>query len=138
MIAALIFVVSIAAFFQFFLFYTRSVLAASSKHALSENLREITGIDGQVVQAGHFGRLVQLAELCPGPGNDAMGIRAVRGYFSGLCLLLSVVPRLPSGLTARATAWIERERDSCAYFAATTLDQRMAYSRALLSSDARS
>lgn len=138
MIAALIFVVSIAAFFQFFLFYTRSVLAASSKHALSESVREITGIDGQVVPATHFGRLVQLAELCPGPGNDAMGIRAVRTYFGGLCVLLSVSPRLPGGLTAKASAWIERERQACAYFAATTLDQRMAYSRALLSSDTSS
>ncbi|HEV2385703.1 MAG TPA: hypothetical protein VGS20_00465 [Candidatus Acidoferrales bacterium] len=138
MIAALILVVSVAAFFQFFLFYTRSLLAGARHFALSENVLEIIGIDGQMVQPAQFGRLLQLVELCPGPGNDDMGIRAVRTYFGGLGLLLSVVPRLPSGWIARAAAWIERERQACAYFAAAALDQRMAYSRTLLSNDSGS
>jgi hypothetical protein len=138
MIPALIFVVSMAAFAQFFLFYTRSVLASSRKYALSDNVRDIIGIDGGPVQAGQFGRLLHLVELCPGAGNDAMGIRAVRAYFSGLSLMLSVIPRLPSSFIAKWGGWIERERDACAYFAAFALDQRMAYSRALLTTDARS
>jgi hypothetical protein len=138
MIAALILVVSIAAFVQFFVFYTRSVIAASRKHALSENVREITGLSGQTVQATQFGRLVQLAELCPGSGEDQMGIRAVRAYFAGLGLLLSLMSRSPAGMISKAARWIEQERDACAYFAATALDQRMAYSRSLLSDGAGS
>ena len=138
MIAALIFVVSIAAFIQFFVFYSRSVIAASRKHALSENVREVTGISGEMVEDLQFGRLLQLVELCPGSGSDEMGIRAVRAYFGGLGLLLSLVPQMPSGILARAASWLKQERAACAYFAATALDQRMAYSRTLLSHGARS
>jgi hypothetical protein len=133
MIASLIFVVSIAAFVQFFMFYTRSVIAASRKQALSDNVREITGIRGDMIEAAQFGRLLQLVELCPGSGSDEMGIRAVRAYFKGLGMLLSLTPRMSFGVFAKAEAWLEQERTSCAYFAAITLDQRMAYSRTLLS-----
>lgn len=133
MIASLIFVVSVAAFIQFFVFYSRSVIAASRKQALSDNVREITGISADMVESAQFGRLLQLVELCPGSGSDEMGIRAVRAYFKGLGVLLSLVPQMHAGVFARAAAWIERERTSCAYFAAIALDQRMAYSRTLLS-----
>lgn len=133
MIAALIFVVSIAAFVQFFVFYTRSVIAASRKHSLSDNVREITGISGDMIEATQFGRLLQLVELCPGPGSDTMGIRAVRAYFKSLGLLLAMTPGMPAGILAKTAAWMERERASCAYFAAIALDHRMAYSRTLLS-----
>jgi len=138
MIAALIFVVSIAAFVQFFVFYSRSVIAASRKHALSENVREITGISGEVVEDLQFGRLLQLVELCPGSGSDEMSIRAVRAYFSSLGMLLALMPQMPSGMLSRAAGWLKKERAACAYFAATALDQRMAYSRTLLSHGARS
>jgi hypothetical protein len=138
MIASLIFVVSIAAFIQFFVFYSRSVIAASRKHALSENVREVTGISGEMVEGLQFDRLVQLVELCPGSGSDEMGIRAVRAYFGGLGVLLSLVPQAPAGILARTASWLKQERSACAYFAATALDQRMAYSRTLLSHGARS
>lgn len=133
MIASLILVVSIAVFVQFFVFYTRSLIAASAKHALSESVREIAGITGERVQTDQFARLLQLAEVCPGSGKDEMGIRAVRVYFSMLGLMSAVFARVPSAAIAKAVAWAEGERASCAYFAATALDQRMAYSRALLS-----
>jgi hypothetical protein len=138
MIASLILVVSIAVFVQFFVFYTRSLIAASCKHNLSESVREVTGIAGQRVQTAQFARLLQLVELCPGSGNDEMGIRAVRAYFSILTLMNSLLNRLPSAAIAKAAAWAEGERASCAYFAAAALDQRMAYSRALLSHGAGS
>lgn len=133
MIASLIFVVSIAAFVQFFVFYTRSVIAASRKQAISDNVREITGISSEVIDAAQFGRLLQLVELCPGSGSDTMGIRAVRAYFKGLGLLLAMTPRVSAGAFGKVARWLERERASCAYFAAIALDQRMAYSRTLLS-----
>ena len=134
MIAALILVVSLAAFVQFFVFYTRSLIAASGKLKLSENVREITGLSGQGVEALEFGRLLQLVELCPGSGDDQMGIRAVRAYFNTLSVLLSLLTKMPGGAMASTTEWLNQERASCAYFVATALDQRMAYSRTLLSS----
>lgn len=138
MIGALILVFSVLAFVQFFVFYTRSVIAAARKHELSENVREITGLDGAAVQAGQFGRLLQLVELCPGSGEDQMSLRAVRAYFSGLGLLLAMLPTLPAGAMQAAGNWVRRERDACAYFAVAALDRRMAYSRSLLSSGAGS
>jgi hypothetical protein len=138
MIASLILVVSLAFFVQFFVFYTRSLIAASCKHDLSESVREITGITGQRVQTAQFARLLQLVELCPGSGSDELGIRAVRAYFGGLNLMSSMLTRMPSAAIAKAAAWAEREQASCAYFAATALDQRMAYSRALLSNGSAS
>lgn len=138
MIASLILVVSVAVLFQFFVFYTRSLIAASCKHNLSESVREITGISGQRVQTAQFARLLQLVELCPGSGNDEMGIRAVRAYFGALSLMTALLTRLPSAAISKAAEWMEGERSACAYFAATALDQRMAYSRALLSHGAGS
>ena len=133
MIASLILVFSIAVFVQFFVFYTRSLIAASTKHSLSESVREIAGISGQRVQTAEFARLLQLVELCPGPGNDEMGIRAVRAYFGILSLMTSVLTHLPSAAIAKAAKWTAGERTSCAYFAAAALDQRMTYSRTMLS-----
>lgn len=133
MIASLILVVSVAVFVQFFVFYTRSLIAASCKHSLSESVREITGITGPQVQTAQFARLLQLVELCPVAGNDEMAIRAVRAYFGILSMMKTVLTHLPSTAISKLTAWAEGERASCAYFAATTLDQRMAYSRTLLS-----
>lgn len=138
MIASLILVVSVAVFAQFFVFYTRSLIAASCKHSLSESVREVAGISGQLVQTAQFNRLLQLVELCPGSGNDEMGIRAVRAYFGALTLMTALLARLPSAAMTKVLAWAEGERASCAYFAAIALDQRMAYSRTLLSHGAGS
>ncbi len=132
LMAALIFVVSVVAFGQFFFFYTRSVLAASRRHVLSEHLREVVGLDPAALTGDWFGRMLQLVELCPGSGEDEMGLRAVRAYFSSLSWMRRLLPGRAQGFLARLGEWIERERQACAYFAAVALDQRIAYSRALL------
>jgi hypothetical protein len=128
MIAALILLVSVAALLQFFVSYCRSVIAACSKKELSEQAREVTGIENRLVRGDEFHRLVQLVHLCPEPGDDQNEIRAVRGYF-GLLSLLRVVF---NNLAPAVTKWAERERAGCAYFAAVALDRRIAYSRDLL------
>ncbi len=132
MIAALIFVVSAAALLQFFISYTRSLIASSRKVELSDQVREVTGIDGHPVQAGEFGRLLQLVELCPEPGDDGLGIRAVRTYYS----LLNLVRLAADSLWPRLTSWLQRERESCAYFAAVSLDHRIAFNRELMARQA--
>jgi hypothetical protein len=138
MIASLILVFSIVVFVQFFLLYTRSLIAASRRHLISESVREIAGISGHGVQTAQFARLLHMVALCPGSGDDQMGIRAVRFYFGILSLLSSALTRIPSAAKSKAIEWAENERTSCAYFAAITLDQRMAYSRAMLSHGAGS
>jgi len=71
---------------------------------------------------------VQLAGLCPEPGGDGTNLRAVRCYYR----MLSLLRRVTAALAPRVAGWAEVERQGCAYFAAVTLDRRIAYSRTLL------
>ncbi len=128
MIAALILVISLAALLQFFVSYCRSAIAACSKKELSEQAREVTGIQDHGVAGEEFQRLVQLVGLCPEPGDDRFEIRAVRKYYR----LLSLVRALMRRLAPSVASWAERERAGCAYFAAVALDRRIAHSRDLL------
>ncbi|MGH9715007.1 MAG: hypothetical protein ACRD5M_17060 [Candidatus Acidiferrales bacterium] len=129
MMAALICVISIVAFLQFFVSYCRSVLASSRKVQLSDRVREVAGIDKQNVAAADFQRLLQLVRLCPERGDDQTEIRAVGTYYG----FLHVVGRASNSLIPSVAAWSERERQSCSYFAAVALDRRISYSHDLLS-----
>lgn len=129
MIAALICVVSVAALLQFFISYCRSVLASSRNFTLSEQVREVTGNQDAEFAPNDFGRILQLLRLCPETGDDQGKLRAVGAYFGMMGALggvtQSVVPAL--------AGWAERERRNCSYFAAVTLDRRIARSRDLFS-----
>ncbi|MHB8411105.1 MAG: hypothetical protein ACYDDI_04070 [Candidatus Acidiferrales bacterium] len=128
MIAALICVISIAALLQFFVSYSRSIIAAYRKSDLSEQVREVVGIEGRNVSSDQFGRLVQLIRLCPQKGDDRADLKIVGVYYSMMGALRSTARTI----APRITAWAERERADCAYFVAVALDRRIAYSRDLL------
>ena len=128
MIAALICVISLAAFLQFFVSYCRSVIVASRRVALSEQVRELAGIRSYTVDGDEFHRLRQLLRLCPHRGDDRTEISAVGTYYA----LLSMVRNLSRTLVPRLASWIERERGNCSYFIAVALDRRISYSRSLL------
>jgi hypothetical protein len=127
MIAALICVASIGVLLQFFLVYCRSILAPSRRVALSDRVREVTGISAQEVAPDDFHRLLQLVRLCPERGDDRSEIRAVGTYYR----ILAVVKRIASLAGPQATTWIDHERRDCSYFAAVALDRRISYSRDL-------
>ncbi len=128
MIAALIFVIAVAMFLQFFVSYCRSLIAAYERVELSEQAREVTGISNRQVSGQDFRRLLQLVHMCPEPGDDSKEIGAVRAYFKLLTLARAVVMKIAPVLEQR----MERERESCAYFAAVALDRRIAHSRGLM------
>ncbi|HEY0704664.1 MAG TPA: hypothetical protein VGD60_17960 [Candidatus Acidoferrales bacterium] len=127
MIAALICVASIGVFLQFFLVYCRSILAPSRRVALSDRVKEVTGIASQEVAPDDFHRLLQLVRLCPERGDDRSEIRAVGTYYR----ILAVVKRIAILGGPRAADWIDHERRDCSYFAAVALDRRISYSRDL-------
>ena len=127
MIAALICVISVALFLQFFVWYCRANLAASRAVALSDRVREVTGIADQEVGADDFNRLLQLVRLCPERGDDQSEIRAVGTYYG----LLAVLNRISRPIAGGVAAWTEQERKSCSYFAAVALDRRISHSRDL-------
>jgi len=132
MIAALIFVISFLTLLQFFVSYSRSLIAESQGHELSEQAREICGLTAKTVAGEQFRRLLALIALCPEPGGDGFEIRAVALYFR----LLGLVRILFSWAIPSAVPWIEAERGGCAYAAAVALDRRIAYNRMMMTQQA--
>lgn len=129
MIAGLIFVISSLTLLQFFVSYSRSLLAASRSHQLSDQTREICGLTAKTVRASQFPRLLRLIDLCPEHGGDGFQVRVVHLYFRLLGLAHTMFRRaIPS-----ATQWIDAERGGCAYAVAVALDRRIAYSRTMMS-----
>jgi hypothetical protein len=121
-------VVAVAMFLQFFVSYCRSLIAAYERVDLSEQAREVTGITNREVSGQDFARLLQLVRMCPEPGDDSKEIGAVRAYFKILTLARTIFRSIAPSLDER----VERERGSCAYFAAVALDRRIAHSRGLM------
>lgn len=127
MMAALIFAVSVVTLLMFFVSYCRSLTAASSRHALSKEVRDVTGIDS-LASGRDFARVIQLLQLCPERPEDRLGLRAVGYYFELLNLLQKSLARI----TPSIESWTEQERAGCANFAVVALDRRIAFSREIL------
>jgi hypothetical protein len=132
MIAAMIFVISFLTLLQFFVSYSRSLIAASRGHELSEQAREICGLTAKTVGGDQFRRLLALIALCPEPGGDSFQVRVVALYFH----LLGLVQILLNRAIPSAAPWIEAERGGCAYAAAVVLDRRIAYNRMMVAQQA--
>lgn len=127
MMAALIFVASLATLWMFFVSYCRSLMAASSRHPLSAEVRDVTGIH-EVASAGDYRRVMQLLELCPERQEDRTGLQAVSIYHSFLTLTRTMF----AWMTPALRSWADHEQACCAYFAAVALDRRIAHNRELL------
>jgi hypothetical protein len=132
MIAFLIFGVSVFTLLQFFVSYSRSLIAESRGHELSEQTREICGLTAEPVTVDQFQRLQQLIALCPEPGGDGFKVRAVALYFH----LVGLAHVLLSWAIPSAAQWSVTERGGCAYAAAVALDRRIACSRMMLARQA--
>jgi hypothetical protein len=127
MMATLIFVFSFAALLQFFVSYCRSLIAASSRRALSPDVQDVIGITRSAT-GEDFERVMQFLHLCPERREDRNGIQAIGAYFR----LLGAVGKTVGKIIPSLRAWTESERSQCAYFAAVALDRRIAYSRDML------
>jgi len=128
MIAALLFMISLVTLLQFFDFYSHALIAESSAHTLSDQTREICGIEPRKLAGEHFLRLAELITLCPEPGGDGGKVMVVSAYFH----LLNFVRRIFMWAIPFAAAWIEAELRGCAYVAAVVLDRRIACSRLMM------
>jgi len=124
MMAGIIFVCSVVFLLQFFVSYCRSLIAASIKHPLSAEVQDVTGIKSAAT-GEDFDRVVQLLQLCPDRPEDRSGMQAIGAYFGLLGFVRGTLARLVPSLRA----WTETERGQCTYFAAVTLERRIAFSR---------
>jgi hypothetical protein len=127
MMASLIFVVSVVTLLMFFVSYCRSLMASSSRHPLSREVRDVTGIPA-LPTGKDFVRVTQLLQLCPERPEDRPGLRAVNLYYDILSLVQNSIARLIPSLRE----WTEQELAGCASFAVVVLDRRIAFSREIL------
>jgi hypothetical protein len=125
--ATLIFFLSAAALLQFFISYCRSLIAASIKQPLSAEVRDVTGIPN-TAGGEDFARVIQLLDLCPERPEERGRIRAINAYFR----LLNFVSSTLAHIFPALRTWTAMERGQCTYFAAVTLDRRIAFSRDML------
>jgi hypothetical protein len=127
MTAAIILACSLGFLLMFFVSYCRSLLATSSTVALTQEVRDVTGITSAVAP-DDFSRVVQLLQLCPDRPEERGRIRTVSMYYRFLGLIRSTGAATAPSLKS----WADRERAQCGYFAAVVLGQRIAFSRDLL------
>jgi hypothetical protein len=132
MIAALILSISLLTLLQFFVSYCRALIAESREHRLSDETREICGIESGDLAGEKFPRLSELIALCPESGGDSFQVRAVALYFRLLVLAHSFLSwAIPS-----TASWIDSERGGCACAAAMILDRRIAFNRTMMAQQA--
>ena len=128
MIGGLIFLLSFLTLLQFFVFYSRALIAESRAWELSEQAREICGLTANAVESGQFRRLLELIAMCPAPSGEGGKVMTVAAYFR----LLGVARRVGEWAIPGAASWIDAERVGCAHLAAVVLDRRIAYNRTMM------
>lgn len=126
MIAALIFVVSLAAFGQFGFSYLRAVLISVASQSLSAEVQEAAGVAGRALRGDDFAKLINLHGICPRLSGDTGGLRKVAAYYRAI----EMVSRLGGGNLSSFSRWAQQELATCARYAAVVLDQRMAVNQA--------
>jgi hypothetical protein len=124
MMAAVIFVFSVVTLLMFFVSYCRSLMASSSRHTLSTEVRDVTGITERASGRDYI-RVLQLLRLCPERPEDRTGLQAVGLYYGMLNLMEKTSARILPSLNQ----WAEGERAGCANFAVVVLDRRIAFNR---------
>lgn len=127
MIPVVILVISLVVFLQFFVFYCRSIIAATAKQPLPQDVQDVTGIV-RSASPDDFSRVIQLLKLCPDLPEERGELRAVGAYYKFLCAVRSTI----AWLSPSVKSWTDQERAQCTYFAAVALGRRIAFSRDLL------
>lgn len=102
--------------------YCRSLLITYSQVELSAATRELIGIQSPEISGVQFHRLLGLIRLAPNPGDDKWELRAISAYYRSVHLAGFLAK--PLGSVARK--WVEHQSSLCAYFAAASLDRRVA------------
>ncbi len=132
MIATLIAGASVVALFPLFVSYCQAVLASTRKIEVSERVAVLADARGRKLSADDFERILQLVRLCPEQDQARASVRAVTIYYR----LIENTNRAFGEMSPGLRAWSERERRSCAHFAAIVLDRCICSSRSLIADQA--
>ncbi len=117
MVAALIFVVSVAAFAQFGLYYWRATISGIAAQAISDRIRVAAGITHEGIGAQDFRNIIILKDLSPDLRGATGGFAAIRAYYAVVEKLGSIAPAMAS--------WANSEMATCSRYAAVVMDQHM-------------
>lgn len=120
MIAAIIFILALAALVQFSVSYCRSLINTYSEVALSQEVRECAEIGSGSVRGEDFGRLLGMVRRSNVPGDDTAELGVARMYYLFISTLRALCPA-----TAQTQQWLGRERSVCAHMVAVALDRRL-------------
>ncbi len=121
MLAALLFVISVAALGQFALYYWRAVLAGVAAEPLSEHVCDAARLSGTSVTPADFVNLLNIHHLTPGLYKKSGELLAVRAYYR----VVASLGRLAGSTLPWLAAWSERELATCSRYVAVLLDQRL-------------
>ena len=128
MIAALIFVISMAAIIQFAIFSWRAVLLASSTEPLSAVMNSaLDPITGNL-SGRDFRAVSALNQICPDLNPKSRDLGHVQLYFRVLNFLNAV----SRAILPACSHWSQREMAACTHYAAVIVDHRLQQNRALL------
>jgi len=117
MVAAIIFVVSVAAFAQFGLYYWRATISGIAANAISDRIRMAAGITHEEIGPQDFRNILILNDLSPDLRGASGGFAAIRTYYSIMEKVGSIIPAMAS--------WANAEMTTCARYAAVVMDQHM-------------
>lgn len=122
MMAALIFVMSIAALAQFAISQWRSIWVTIAAQPLSDSLENATGIENNAIGAQHFDLLISASkQLEKSPREGNLWLKEVGVYYRGL----RACRKLSAKAMPTIASWADGELVQCAKFAAAILDRRL-------------
>jgi hypothetical protein len=117
MIPAILFMVSLAAFIQFGLYYWRATISGVAAQPLSERIRHAACISSPTAGANDFHNILKLKDLSPDLQGSTGSFAVLRSYYA-------IVERVGSLIPAMAN-WSNSEMTTCARYVAVLMDRHM-------------
>jgi hypothetical protein len=130
MFSYMLLTISFVALSQFALYYWRAVLSGVAAQPVSDRVLKAAHVENGRFTPRDFVALAGLHDLTPELFPDRGGLALVRFYYSAVEFLGTLAgSRLPA-----VAAWSDRERITCARFAAVQIDRRLQANLALAAS----
>ena len=121
MIAALIFVISVAALLQFGLYAWRAAFLSVAAREVSAETRLAMGAAAAAVDNGDLEGATRWLDVSPNLAGEDRRLWTVKLYYAAL--------RAVAGLATPASEWSQREMVACARYAAVVVEERMQRNR---------
>jgi hypothetical protein len=130
MIAALIFVISVAAGIQLAVFSWRAAMISFAGQPMSSAVQPALAPFSSAITVEGFREITAIQALCPDLAtSQASQLRPVKAYYRCMELLSSFCKSIP---TCGCSAWAQQEMATCARYAAVMMDQRLRSNQACL------